>query len=61
MAIESWTALYNKPLKFMGDEQFLSLWFVEHSKIGAAGLSQAAFFKLFLSCLTVSTQNMNKS
>jgi hypothetical protein len=45
----------------MGDEQFLSLWFVEHSKIGAAGLSQAAFFKLFLSCLTVSTQNMNKS
>jgi hypothetical protein len=34
----------------MRDEQFLSLWFVEHSKIGAAGLPISLFqaiFKLF--------------
>ena len=52
MDIRNGSLLNNKPLNFIGDEQFLLLWCVELFKIGASGLSPDDLLNPLISCLS---------
>ena len=61
MDIRNGSLLNNKPLNFIGDEQFLWLWFVDNFKIEAAGPNHAVLPNPLISYLTLVMQGFNKS